>query len=162
MTLRRFLLLGVLAAGCDPYIVNESRSGGVIAETCAGGTLGPTHKHLCPGEWKTARAPRSPDLARWRPPGQPLRLRVGKHSGSYSVETDGLLVCKFTTPAESKKAVSVPPETACLMEDRVLRVAHGWFREGGGMIAPTHVVVDLVLFDAEGLVRVYGELRNDR
>jgi hypothetical protein len=160
MQLRYFALSFAALAGCDAWIAGD-RTGQVTVETCPGGHVTGATEVRCAGGWRRS-APPSANLAAWRPPGEPLRLSVREHRGRYEVSVEGAVRCRFDAPVASKQAVGAPTGAACQRAGRALRVDNGWFSGAGGTYAPSYLQVSMLLSDADGVVRLDGQLHRPR
>ena len=69
---------------------------------------------------------------------------------------DGLL------PATHEQELAIPAGTPCERQGRTLRVEQGGARGAGGMFAPTHAALTVLLSEGPRLVRVDAQLYPQR
>ena len=162
---RTVWLLALL--GCGGAWIEGERSGAAAVQACARGEYDSARLDgRCDVEWtsdRSAPAPGAParDLSQWQPPEQQT-MRVEREGQRYVVTLGGALRCRFETPAAHEQELSIPAGTPCERHGHTLRVEQGGARGAGGMLAPTHAVLTVLLSDGPRLVRVDAQLYPQR
>lgn len=148
----------LLLLGCGGAWIEGERSGAAGVQSCADGEYDPAGLDgRCAVSWTSDRATPSRDLSQWQPPEQQT-MHVERDGERYVVTLGGALRCRFETPATHEQELTIPAGTSCERHSRTLRVEQGGARGAGGLLAPTHVALAVLLSEGPRLVRVDAQL----